>query len=40
MAHIAQDKNDESLEAYKKNLLGEIKEDELKEDERRIILIL
>ena len=35
-----QDKNDESLEAYKKTLLGNIKEEALKEDEPAEVEIL
>lgn len=31
--YLMQDKNDESLEQYKKTLLGNIKEEQLKEDE-------
>ena len=35
-----QDKNDESLQSYKKTLLGDIKEEELKEDEAAEVEIL
>ena len=35
-----QDKNDESLQTYKKQLLGDIKEEDLKEDEPAEVEIL
>ena len=35
-----QDKNDESLQTYKKQLLGDIKEEDLKEDEAAEVEII